>query len=222
MCGRYVITSALEAIREAFGVGQPDFDWEPNYNVAPSEAVAVVRLDRAGVRRLDRLRWGLVPHWAREIPSGGTGFINARAETAADKPSFRDAYRHRRCLVVADGYFEWQRRAGGKQPYLIAPPAGGPIAFAGLWAIWTKGAAPLESCAILTTAANGGLEDIHDRMPVILDAKDWAAWLGPGDPPVPPPAPWPGERLTAVPVDKRVGNPKNRDANILTPMRTLM
>ncbi|MCA8934093.1 MAG: SOS response-associated peptidase [Rhodospirillaceae bacterium] len=222
MCGRYVITSALEAIREAFGVPDPDFDWQANYNVAPSQMVPVVRLDPSGARQLTRLRWGLVPHWAREIPSGGNGFINARSETAAEKPSFRDAYRRQRCLVVADGYYEWQRRGTAKQPYLIAPPDGGPIAFAGLWALWTKGEAPLETCAILTTAATGGLEEIHDRMPVILDPTDWPAWLAAEGPPDPPPAPWPGDRLTAVAVEKRVGNPKNNDAKLLTPMRTLM
>ena len=229
MCGRYVITSALEAIRETFGAGiDPDApdDWAPNYNVSPSQTVPIVRVAdgaNGGGRRLAWVRWGLVPGWVRTLSTGGAaGLINARSETAAEKPSFRDAYAHRRCLVVADGYYEWKRAGRSKQPYLLAPADPAPMAFAGLWERWARDGTVLETCAILTQDATGVAGEVHDRMPVILDAADIDRWLGDTAPAITALTPWTGDRLTAIAVDRRVGNPRNNDARLLEPMRTLL
>jgi putative SOS response-associated peptidase YedK len=129
-------------------------------------------------RRLDLLRWGLVPYWS-DSPAIGNRLINARAETAADKPAFRDALRRHRCLVVADGFYEWRREPGGKQPYWIHRPDGRPFAFAGLWSRWGRDEARFDSFTILTVAAGPEVAPLHDRMPAILDRTDWESWLDP-------------------------------------------
>jgi putative SOS response-associated peptidase YedK len=140
--------------------------------------VPVVRLDAAGARRLSLLYWGLIPHWAKD-KSFAAKTINARAETLAEKPSFRNAWKRRRCLVLADGWYEWQARAGGKQAYFVSAANGQPFAMAGLWESWieTAGEPPLESCAIVTTEAQGALAEIHHRTPVVLDPLDYGLWL---------------------------------------------
>jgi putative SOS response-associated peptidase YedK len=167
--------------------------FEPRYNIAPTQQIVVVRADGAGAERVATLmRWGFIPSWAKAA-GGGPPQINARSETLAEKPMFRTAYRRRRCLIPADGFFEWQAAGGGKgsrgkkQPYYIHRPDGGPFAFAGLWETWTDraaaasrgGKAPLsiESCTIITTEANRRLRELHDRMPVILAAGDYGPWL---------------------------------------------
>jgi putative SOS response-associated peptidase YedK len=177
MCGRFAFYSPAEAITRLFGV-RGAAAVEPRWNIAPTSYVPVVRLDEAGARRLSMLYWGLIPHWAKE-KSIGARMINARAETLAEKPSFRTAYKRRRCLVLADGWYEWKLEAGAKQPYFIHAADGEPFAMAGLWESWveTPGEPPLESCAIVTTEASGSLAEVHHRTPVVLDAVNYDLWL---------------------------------------------
>lgn len=177
MCGRYAVTLPPEAMRRVFGYAeQPNFP--PRYNVAPTQPVPVVRRGgEPGSRQFVLMRWGFVPGWAKEI--GSKPLINARSETVAAKPTFRGAFRHRRCLVPADGYYEWWR--GGKgtpQPYYIHPRDGGPLAMAGIWETWmSPDGSELDSVAILTMAASGPVAAIHSRMPCVLAAPLWDAWM---------------------------------------------
>jgi putative SOS response-associated peptidase YedK len=178
MCGRYTLTSSPETVASLFDLTAVP-DYLPRYNVAPTQEAPVVRvLERAAGRRLDLVRWGLVPFWADD-PSIGNRLINARAETAAEKPAFRDAFKRRRCLVVSDGFYEWKKEAGGKQPYWIHFPDRRPFAFAGLWSRWDKGDEPLDTFTILTRDAHPGIAAIHPRMPVILERDAWQPWLDP-------------------------------------------
>jgi putative SOS response-associated peptidase YedK len=180
MCGRYTLKTAEEEIAGRFGV-EITGQLAPRYNIAPRQQVPVVRLADDGARReLAFARWGLVPSWAKD-DSIGNRLINARAETVAQKPAFRAAFKSRRCLIIADGFYEWAQRDGGpKQPYYFYMKDGRVFAFAGLWERWkgTNGGA-VESCAIITTTANSVLEPIHDRMPVILHEADYDRWLDP-------------------------------------------
>lgn len=189
MCGRYSLTGPNPArLRERFALGD-DIEIRRRWNIAPTDDVVTVTTDREGAPRGDILRWGLVPFFAKD-PKTGFKMINARAETVAEKPAYRDAFkRGRRCLVIADGFYEWQPRAGRarKQPFHIARTDAEPFAFAGLWATWRpKGAGPevppLRTCTIITTTANEKIADIHDRMPVILAPGDEDAWLDPATP----------------------------------------
>jgi putative SOS response-associated peptidase YedK len=209
MCGRFVLMTPGRDLAERFHLEEiPDL--QPRYNIAPTQMVAVIRLDRDTLqRRLVLVKWGLVPFWAKDA-SIGQKMINARAETAAEKPAFRSAFKSRRCLVPADGYYEWKKRKGGqKQPYLARNADESPFAFAGLWERWQ---APeeevIESCTILTTDANDLTQPIHDRMPVILHPKDYGLWL---DPEVKGPAllkpvlqPYPSEEMIVQPVSLKV------------------
>lgn len=183
MCGRYSLTTSPEALRRLFNfTTTPNF--EARYNVAPTQAAPVVRASEDDGRTLTMLRWGLIPSWAKEA-SIGSKMINARAETAAEKPSFRAAFKARRCLVPSDGFYEWRTEDGKKQPFRIGMKGGDPFAFAGLWESWT---APddagdlagqiVETFTILTTDANAKLKPIHHRMPVILPPDRWDTWLG--------------------------------------------
>ena len=209
MCGRYVLTITGKVLAGAFGVDQVP-EVEPRYNIAPTQRAPVVRGDE-GRRRMDLVRWGLIPPWAKD-PSIGQRLINARAETAAAKPSFRNAIRRRRCLVPADGFYEWQRTPAGKQPWLIRMADGWPFAMAGLWEIWRpRDGEPLETFTILTTEPNEVVAPLHDRMPVILPPGSWDLWLDPSvtDPDrlAPLLAPHPPEGMTAHPVTRAVGSP---------------
>ncbi len=180
MCGRFVRHSSLELIEKTFNVDSPACTTPPSYNIAPTQPVlAVVRDDRT---RLVEFQWGLVPFFAEDA-AGAAGLINARAETLAARPSFRAAFRKRRCLVVADGFYEWTGTKGHKQAWYITLPTGGPFGFAGLWDTWrgNRQLAAIRSCAIVTTAATPGLRDLHDRMPVILKAEAVDAWLDPAN-----------------------------------------
>jgi putative SOS response-associated peptidase YedK len=180
MCGRFVRHSSLELIEKTFTVDRPAFEVTHIYNIAPTQAVlAVVRNGRAG---LVQLNWGLVPFFAKDL-SGAARMINARSETLATKPSFRNAFRKRRCLIVADGFYEWSGPKGQKQAWYITLPRGGPFGFAGLWEIWRPNDPKTEhrSCTIITTDASPGLRDIHNRMPVILKAGAYDAWLDPAN-----------------------------------------
>lgn len=179
MCGRFAFFSSHEAVARLFGVvGAAEV--EPRWNIAPTQLVPVVRTDSEGVRRLAMLWWGLIPPWAKDR-SIGARMINARAETLAQKPAFRGAFRRRRCLVLASGYYEWQAGPSGKQPWFIRREDGEPLAFAGLWERWTEkdGEPPLDSCTIVTTAASELLAPLHDRMPVVLRPEACELWLDP-------------------------------------------
>ncbi len=181
MCGRYSLTKA-EELSSFFEIDErPEI--LPRYNIAPTQDALVVRQDRMGRRRLIRMMWGLVPHWAKQPQPGR--HINARSETAAVRPAFRDPFRWRRCLVPADGFYEWKHQNGRKQPYHFRLPDGGLFAFAGLWDRWKDRAKTLHSFTILTTDANQVVRPIHDRMPVILPPRAYPLWLdaaaGPDD-----------------------------------------
>jgi len=184
MCGRYTLTTPLEALRRLFEFLQSP-NLAPLYNVAPTMAVPIVRR-AGGERELITMRWGLVPPWAKDI-SFGARAINARAETIAAKPAFREAFVARRCLVPADGYYEWRSEAGLRQPYRLARPDGGPMGFAGLWETWrpretgsSERAEAVTSFTILTVAARGPAAEVHARMPLVVEASDYAEWLADG------------------------------------------
>jgi putative SOS response-associated peptidase YedK len=178
-------TPDLGRVRARFGLDER-VELRRRFNVAPTDDVVAVTTDREGRPRGDVLRWGLVPFWADD-PKIGSRMINARAEGVTDKPAFRDAFASRRCLILADGFYEWQRRDGSKRPWWITRADGEPFAFAGLWATWrpkgAQGVEPLRSCTIITTTASAAVAPLHDRMPVILPSEAEAAWLDPATPP---------------------------------------
>lgn len=208
MCGRYTLyhyEDDLDALFDVVGLAA-----HPRYNIAPSQDVPMVRQRNDGTREAVTARWGLVPHWVRDLDRFKTHLINARAESAAEKPSYRDSLRHRRCLLPASGFYEWTGAAGTKRPYYVRRRDGRPMALAGLWSVWGRGEEPLLSCAILTTRPNEVVAPLHDRMPVILEPEAFARWL---DPALHDPAelevlltPF-GEGLEAYPVSRSVGNP---------------
>jgi putative SOS response-associated peptidase YedK len=184
VCGRYTLTASLPDLVDIFDVALPEFHYSPRYNIAPTQDAPVVARDSGG-RRMGLLRWGLIPSWARD-PGMGSRLINARSETVAEKPAFRRAFQGRRCLVPADGFFEWKEEGespagkGTKQPYWIHLATREPFAFAGLWERWAppKGD-PLHSFTILTMEATEPIRGIHPRMPVILPPEAWDRWLDP-------------------------------------------
>ncbi|MHB1954886.1 MAG: SOS response-associated peptidase [Sulfobacillus sp.] len=220
MCGRFARKSTQEVLADWFGVELEDMPWfTPSFNAAPQSVQPVVRLNRdTGKREFALLRWGLVPFWAKEAEIGYTT-INARAEDTASKPAFREALKKRRCLVPADAFYEWERLdSKTKRPFAFALRSGEPYAFAGLWENWRpKDGDPLETFTILTTDPNEVMV-IHNRMPVILEPKDYDRWLDPGDPARPPVdllRPYHAERMCAWPVSERVGNVRNDDPGLL-------
>ncbi len=221
MCGRFTLRTPAYKLAEAFGV-EVRANLAARYNIAPSQDVAVLRTGPDNQRELAILRWGLVPGWAKD-PAMGNRMINARAETVAEKPAFRAAFRQRRCLIPADGFYEWQKAPdGSKQPYLIARPDGEPFVMAGLWERWAPaGEEPLETCTIITTEANDTLAPIHHRMPVIVTTVDHDAWLDPA----PPSAealtnllrPAPDDDLAPLAVDRHVNNARDDDPACIEP-----
>jgi putative SOS response-associated peptidase YedK len=177
MCGRYRLSRRKEILAEHFGADFSEMDWEPRFNIAPTQPVPVVRRDQSGALRASLMRWGLIPSWAAD-PSIGARTINARAETAASKPSFREPLQRKRCLIPADGFYEWRRIAKKKQPFCFEVEDGAIFAFAGLWDRWRGlDGQGVESCTILTTTPNELLADVHDRMPVILAPQERDRWL---------------------------------------------
>jgi len=212
MCGRYTLRSKPMAIAEEFDLPEVP-PLHPRFNIAPNQPVAVVRFDPSeGSRRLDFLTWGLVPSWADD-PSIGDHMINARSESVLEKPAFRYAFRSRRCLVVADGFYEWQRQDGWKRPFFVHRRDDRPFAFAGLWEHWEKGDQPIYSCTLLTTDANEVLAPIHDRMPVIVPRSAYDLWL---DLAVKDPnrlqlllVPFPIDEMEVYPVSRMVNHPEN-------------
>lgn len=214
MCGRYVITSPIEALRALFGFEGPAINLPPHWNAAPTQDLPVVRRRDDGRRELVALRWGLVPYWATD-PSVGSRMINARSESIAEKPAFRGAYKARRCLVPADGFYEWSEtwRAGvAKRPYYIHRQDGQPFAFAGLWEKWVKPeGGTLETFAIVTTDAVGDMLKLHDRFPVVLAPQQYALWLDPeGEKDAMLKSP-PPEWFAVTPVSTHVNNVRNDD-----------
>src|SRR5918997_3855689 len=215
MCGRYTLSTPAGRLAEEFQLDSA-VEMAPSYNVAPTQQVAAV-LENEGGRRLEMLRWGLVPSWADD-PDIGSRMINARSETAPEKPSFRSAFRRRRCLIAADGFYEWKRENGDKQPYYFRMQDGRPFAFAGLWESWHDD--EVRSCAILTTQANELVRDVHERMPVILPAEDYEAWLDPEaerEELVSLLEPYPGDDLETFPVSRFVNSPRNNDERCVEP-----
>ncbi len=216
MCGRFAFYSPSEATAALFGATSST-EVVPRYNIAPTQFIAAVRADAQGAAELAMLRWGLVPFWAKD-PSIGNRMINARAETVAEKPSFRSAYKKRRCLILADGFYEWRKEGDGKTPYFISRADGSPFAFAGLWEEWNskESEESLQTTAIITTAANDFMAQLHQRMPVVMLPEQAERWLG-GDMELlsevidNPPA------FRAWPVDRKVNNARNEDAALIDP-----
>lgn len=254
MCGRFTLRTPATVLIEHFDLdvgGERQLPlFEPRYNIAPTQEVVVVRAEPAGGRRFaSMMRWGLIPSWSKDGKGpSGPPMINARAETLAEKPMFRAAVRHRRCLIPADGFYEWQtssgRSKGKKQPFFIHPPDNRPVAFAGLWEQWKQvsarggesavrddgQAAPtqptIESCTIVTTTANSRLKELHDRMPVILAPADYAEWL---DPKIEDPArvahllaPCGDEELVVEPIGTYVNRVANDDPRCIEVERSLL
>ena len=214
MCGRFAFYSPREAIGELFGVDFP-LALEPRYNVAPSQYVAAIRADQQGQPAAAMLRWGLVPSWAKDAAIGHR-MINARAETVAEKPSFRAAFRRRRCVILADGFYEWQAGADGKQPHYISAADGQPFAMAGLWEHWERGPEPLETCTIITTEANQFMAELHQRMPVVLMPEQVPEWISAGGEQLLQPCA--EDRLIARPVSRAVNNPTHQGADLIAPL----
>jgi putative SOS response-associated peptidase YedK len=227
MCGRFTQKFTWQELHALYGVTNPPQNIEPRYNLAPTQKAWVVRVNpETKTRSLDALRWGLVPHWAKDL-AFGSRCINARAETAATAPAFRDAFKSRRCLVPASGFFEWKKIGKTKQPYAIVPTDAPVFSFAGLWSSWRdraagEGAPWIETCAILTGEPNEVAAAIHNRMPVILPREAWAAWLGEEPATAVELAallkPFPADRMRAYMIGSRVNSVKNDDAGLLEPM----
>ncbi|HEB77021.1 MAG TPA: SOS response-associated peptidase [Methylothermaceae bacterium] len=219
MCGRFFLTVSGEEIRQRFRCVNT-IDWQPRYNVAPSQPIPAV-LPHEGRRRLETLRWGLIPFWAKD-EAIGQRLVNARAETLAERPAFREALKRRRCLIPASGFYEWRRTDRHKQPYAIRRRDGDLMAFAGLWERWRHPDSGEEclSCIIITTDANRLLRPLHRRMPAILEEAYWDQWL---DPAAPDPqtllGPCREEILEAYPVSPYVNNPRNDDPRCLEPLQ---
>jgi putative SOS response-associated peptidase YedK len=229
MCGRYTLTVDPDELRETFHLEAPPLaGLAPRYNIAPTQPVAVV--PNEGARRIELFQWGLIPSWAKD-PKIGNSLINARGETVAEKPAFRAAFKKRRCLILADGFFEWKREGGGrKTPMYIQMKDGRPFAFAGLWEAWRppgavddeqagQPASALKTCTIITTTPNALMEPIHNRMPVILPPDAYDLWLTPGELPAADALallkPLDATLMTARPVSTRVNSPKFDGPEIL-------
>lgn len=224
MCARYSLHQSNALIADLF-----DLQWEPElqprYNIAPSTQVPAV-IEKDGKRVLDFFKWGLVPSWAKD-PSVGVKMINARSETASEKPSFRSAFKHRRCLIVANGFFEWHTENGRKQPYYLSMIDGKPFAFAGLWEHWWPEGDQkdeLRTCTILTCGPNALLKPIHDRMPVILPRASYETWLDPEFDQIEAlnslMAPYDAAAMQMYPVTTKVGNPRYDSAENVVPLRS--
>jgi putative SOS response-associated peptidase YedK len=218
MCGRYRLTRTDRRLNESFDA-EGDFDIVPRYNIAPSQPVLAIRQVAGKRRQFSTMRWGLVPSWAKD-PSIGFKTINPRVETVQTTPSFRDPFKSQRCLIPADGFYEWKRNGKAKQPYCFEVGEGEVFAFAGLWDRWLDpNGSVLESCTILTTTPNSLLSNFHDRMPLILSPENYPAWLTPGN----ADAAWkmlkPCNRtMRSYPVSTRLNEVQNDDPDCATPL----
>lgn len=218
MCGRFTLTASAQRLQEIF----PLFEMlaaTPRYNIAPTQQILAVRQDDAAKPKASWLRWGLIPSWAKDKKISAS-LINARADSVATKPAFRAAFKRRRCLILADGFYEWRKLdTKTKQPFHIRLTDGRPFAFAGLWEHWSREDPPIDSCTIITTDANDAVRTLHDRMPVILPPEDYARWL---DPRVADPGvlqemlrSYPSDQMTTVAVGTYVNNARNEGAECL-------
>jgi putative SOS response-associated peptidase YedK len=236
MCGRFTLRTPLQvlAAQFLFDLGPAATTAaeatlsRPRFNIAPTQEIAAVRLDTSGQRELAALHWGLIPGWAKDAKRAAA-MINARGETVAEKPAFRSAFSRRRCLILADGFFEWKKVGRAKQPFWFRLQSEQPFAFAGLWESWRgmAGASgpPLESCTIITTTANELCRELHERMPVILDPVDYDRWLAPTaarEDLLPFIAPFPANEMKAEPVSPRVNNARNDDEACIELLPTKM
>lgn len=218
MCGRYTIKTSAKELANLFGE-LPFPDFEPRYNVAPTQPVMCVRRQDADLQAV-MMRWGLVPSWAKDV-SIGNKMINARAETVAEKPSYRAAFKRRRCLVVADGFYEWKKLSGrGKQPWYFTLQDDGPFAFAGLWESWqSPDGSELETCTLITGEPNNLVKPVHDRMPVILPPECYELWMDPqvegGAQLVSLLVPYPAAEMKAHPVSDAVNSPRNDSPQLI-------
>jgi len=212
MCGRFALIIDASLLADVFDVDPPR-ELQPRFNIAPTQTIPIVRAGKDRPREFAMVRWGLVPSWAKDERIGAR-MINARGETVAEKPSFRSAVKIRRCLIPADGFYEWVRTVDGKQPHYVHFSDGRPFAFAGLWERWSKGeAGPLDTCTIITTTPNDLMADLHDRMPVILPQALYEEWLEPApldlDRLQEVLVPHPAEGMEAYPVSTYVNRPAN-------------
>lgn len=214
MCGRFAFYSPSEATAALFGVSGAAAV-EPRYNIAPTQYIAAIRNAEEGGRELTMLRWGLIPFWAKD-PAIGNRMINARAETVAEKPAYRAAYRRRRCIVLADGFYEWHTEAGQKLPYFITLASGSPFTLAGLWENWQSKDSDetIQSTTLITTAANDFMSRLHHRMPVVLESQTADRWLA-GDDDLIEFVANDGPKLKAWPVDRRVNNARNEGEDLV-------
>ena len=213
MCGRTSLYTPIPELEDRFNAIAVE-DVPSRYNIAPTDDIAVITNEERS--EIDLVRWGLVPHWKKD-PNGGPQLINARAEMIDEKASFREPFKRRRCLVLSDGFYEWQQRPGGKQPYRIAKDDNSPFTFAGLWERWQSNGTTIDSCTIITTEANGVVEPIHDRMPVILKRDKENEWLLTEDADERKTLlkPYPGQDLTAYPISTQVNDPSCDSSEIL-------
>jgi putative SOS response-associated peptidase YedK len=222
MCGRFVGYRQLDELKKFFPIDRANCDVTANFNVAPTQEILAI-YNHQGENRLDKFHWGLVPFWAKD-PSIGNRMINARAETVAEKPSFKNAFKKRRCLIIADGFYEWKGPKGQKQPMLITLPEKRPFAFAGLWETWGKidARTRYRSCTIITTAASPSVRDIHHRMPVILKPQIYDHWLNPANQDTAHLTKIIEQEhlteLTSHPVSRQVNSTQHNDASILEPI----
>jgi putative SOS response-associated peptidase YedK len=226
MCGRFTLNQSSSALADFFSIDNiPDL--AAQYNIAPTQKVAtVLHNPETNQREFQQLTWGLIPSWMKD-PKMGVKLINARSETVAEKPAFRSAFQHRRCLVLADGFYEWKRENGQKQPFYLRLSNGQPFAFAGLWERWrppqhNSEAEEIRSCTILTTAANELVQPIHERMPVILAPQDYDLWLNSQMPTSDALqqllCPYPAEAMTAYPVSSLVNNSRQNSSECIIPL----
>jgi putative SOS response-associated peptidase YedK len=224
MCGRYKLSRRKQVVEEYFDTAVSDEpDWAPRFNVAPTQPVAVIRQNpKEPIRELSLMRWGLIPSWAKDA-SGAARMINARSETAGTKPAFRDALKSRRCLIPADGFYEWVRTGKTKQPYCFEVNDGELFAFAGLWERWKNPSGEwIRTCSILTTTPNAVAAPVHDRMPVILDPDGYELWLDPGMTNVEAVSemlkPFDARLMRSFPVSTRINSVVNDDAGCAAPV----
>jgi len=228
MCGRFTLKTSAEQLARVFALLRVP-EWTPRYNIAPSQNIVVIRQTSAG-REPALMQWGLIPSWANDARFGAK-MMNARSETAHEKPTFREAFKSRRCLIPADGFFEWQKVTSKiKQPFFIGVNSNDPVAFAGLWETWESQPEPgstesqvIESCTILTTDANSAIADVHNRMPVILNEADYDRWLNPDEKNqqtlLDLLKPYPAEEMDFHPISTLVNNVKNDVSECLEPQK---
>jgi putative SOS response-associated peptidase YedK len=223
MCGRYRLSRRKQVVEEYFDTVSDEPNWNPRYNIAPTQPIPIIRQSpKEPVREMSLIRWGLIPSWARD-PSISAKMINARSETAGTKPAFRDPLTSRRCLVPADGFYEWKRAGKAKQPYCFEVNDGELFAFAGLWDRWKDPSGQwVKSCSILTTTPNAVTSAVHDRMPVILDRADYDLWLDPGFTDVTAVSemlkPFDARLMRSYPVSTRINHAANDDEECAKPV----